>query len=148
MPSSFHSAPRIPTQQTTPKHSTNTPTSKIPATPSPISRLAPVQLANTTLHVSLNSNNYGAIPVSLKYCPTIDSFFTVALNAWELSDSSQVALLSVTFKWLPDEEPMVVTKTVPSSFESMLDVIDGAPCWGEGDEKKKRCDVRVKIIMK
>jgi len=85
--------------------------------------------------------------VQLKSCPTIDTFYKVALNAWELGDQEpQVAVMSVTFKWLPEEEPMVITRKVPSSFESMLDVISEAPCWRSAE--KKKCDVRVKVIMK
>lgn len=41
----------------------NTPSSKRPAPPTPTNRLSPEQLSNTTLLISLSSNNYGAIPI-------------------------------------------------------------------------------------
>lgn len=114
----------------------------------PNNRLTREQLSSTTLHISLSSNNYGAVPVKLNACPTIDTFFQIVLSAWELENqASHVAALSIIFKWLTGEEPMVVTRVVPSSFETMLDIIAEAPCW-ENAETKKRCDVKVKIIMK
>ncbi len=105
--------------------------------------------ANTTLHFLLSTNDYGGVPVPLEDCMSIDKFFATAYVAWKLkADTEEVAAVSVSFEWLKDGMPMVITKAVEKSFQKMLEAIDEAPCWQNQPGAKPKCNVFVKIIMR
>ncbi|KAI9857404.1 MAG: hypothetical protein M1830_006377, partial [Pleopsidium flavum] len=105
--------------------------------------------SHTTLHISLSTNDYGAVPVYLRSCMTMESFFASALAAWGLEGKeSVVAAVTVRFDWLEGEGPMVVKREVADSFQKMWETILEAPVWRDGGVERPGCDVRVKIIMK
>lgn len=105
--------------------------------------------SHTTLHISLSTNDYGAVPVYLRSCMTMETFFASALAAWGLEGKeSEVAAVTVKFDWLKEEGPMVVRKEVVDSFQKVLETITEAPVWKDGGVERPGCDVRVKIIMK
>lgn len=109
---------------------------------------------NTTLHISLSTNDHGTIPIQLRRCMTMETFFASVLSAWDQDgDEGSVAAVAATFDWLGDQGPMVVRRKVEDSFEVMLRTIAEAPVWGLGvgvgdGLGKRRCDVRVRIIMR
>lgn len=111
------------------------------------------QQSHTTLHVSLSTNDYGAVPVYLRSCMTVEAFFTSALSAWGLEGKeANVAAVTVRFDWLQDDGPMVMRREVRDSFQKMLETIAEAPVWRVGDAEgaggRKGCEVRVKIFMR
>ncbi|KAI9703314.1 MAG: hypothetical protein M1836_007880 [Candelina mexicana] len=104
---------------------------------------------NTTLHITLSTNDYGAVPVSLSDCMFMNAFIATALSAWGLQDNAAgVAAVSVSFEWLANGLPMFVTKAVENSFFKMLETIDEAPCWENQLGVRAKCIVFVKIIMR
>ncbi|KAI9749758.1 MAG: hypothetical protein M1835_001494 [Candelina submexicana] len=104
---------------------------------------------DTTLHITLSTNDYGAVPVSLSDCMSMNTFIATALSAWGLQDNAAgVAAVRVSFEWLANGLTMVVTKAVENSFYKMLETIDEAPCWENHFGVKAKCNVLVKIIMR
>lgn len=109
-------------------------------------RLSNDKLNGTDLYVSVSTNDYGPVTVSLRSCQKTGAFFSMVLSAWDLEErEAEIEAITVSFGWKPDEKTFVVKKNVPDSFDTMLKVIDEAPCWDEvGDVK---CKVDVRIIM-
>jgi hypothetical protein len=106
---------------------------------------------HTTLYISLSTNDYGGVPIYLRSCLTIESFFSLVFLAWDLKgQEDKVAAVTVRFDWLEEDEPMVVRRGVVNSFQKMLDTIAEAPVWkdGDGHVREKGCDVRVMIVMR
>ncbi|MCJ1368342.1 hypothetical protein MMC16_007484 [Acarospora aff. strigata] len=105
--------------------------------------------SHTTLHISLSTNDYGAVPIYLRSCMTIETFFASMLSAWGLEGKdSEVAAVTVKFDWLKEEGPMIVRREVSDSFQKMLETINEAQVWKDRSVERRRCDVRVKIILK
>lgn len=109
------------------------------------SRLSYHKLHGTKLYISVSTNDYGPVPVNLRSCQTIGTFFSMVLKAWDLEGKeNEIKAIKVQFGWKP-EKPMVVKENVPDSFDNVLKNIDEAPCWDEGGDGK--CEVDVLIIM-
>jgi hypothetical protein len=109
-------------------------------------RLSNDKLNGTHLYVSVSTNDYGPVPVRLRSCQKIGAFFSMVLRAWDLEErEAEIEAITVSFGWKSDEKTFVVKKNVPDSFDTMLKVINEAPCWDEvGDVN---CNVDVRIIM-
>lgn len=125
----------------------NPPRAQVPATKDLTAGLSNQKLSQTRLHISLSTNNYGSVPVYLKSCRTMESFFDTCFDCWDLHDkASQIGAITATLSWLPkNDQTMVVMRKIPDSYQYLLDAIDKAPCWEEGGDAT--CDVRVKVIM-
>jgi hypothetical protein len=127
----------------------NPPRPQVPGTNDDLTAgLSNQKLSKTRLHISLSTNNYGSVPVYLKSCRTMESFFDTCFDAWDLHDkATQIGAITATLSWLPkNDQTMVVMRKIPDSYQYLLDAIDKAPCWEEGGESAT-CDVRVKVIM-
>lgn len=116
--------------------------------PSPNSPLlSPHKLLNTILYVSLPPST-DFVPIRLRSCSTIDTFFASVLNAYDLQESEQnLDAARVTFEWMPKSDKnrsWLVKKTVEDSFEMLLECVSAANVWM--DEGK--AIVRVEILMK
>ena len=116
-----------------------------PSAPAPVAQLIDdYKTSHTTLHISLSTNDYGAVPVYLSSCLS-DTFFQTILNAWGLdSEKDDVAAVTVSFDWL-SQGSFVLRQGIKDSWLKVLEVVDDAPVWENG---KGKCDVRVRIIIK
>lgn len=87
------------------------------------------------------------IPLRLRSCMTIYSFFDNVLCAFE-KPAEKVAALRITFESVPDGpaemKTWLVKKNVPDSYDIFLDVLNELPGWSE----TAKCSVRVDIILR
>ena len=100
------------------------------------------KISKTILFVSLSNNDYGAVPVELSSCPDIDSFVSTVLDAWSLEDGDK-RIEAITVRCLsnPNDRQIVVTKKIPFSFTKLMDKIEAAGRWKDGED----CELEVKI---
>ena len=105
--------------------------------------------ANTILCIYLPPSE-DCVPLRLRSCMTMSSFFESALGAFEIQDQvEKVAALRVTFERGSDGRTeshwtQLVKQGIPDSFEIFLDIINGLPDMaGVG-----RSQVKVEIMMK
>ncbi len=104
--------------------------------------------ARTKLNFVLSTNEDGKIPAPLNHCMSMNAFISKALAVWGLQEKAdEVAAISVSFDWLKDEIPIVVTRAAESSFHEMLETINEADCWNQLGNKAK-CNVYVRIRMR
>jgi len=69
--------------------------------------------SHMALHISLSTNDYDTMPIYLRSCSTIKSFFASALSVWgQEGQEDKVAAVVVKFDWLKQDGPMVVRKGV------------------------------------
>lgn len=119
--------------------------------PSPTAAIAfnisPYKQANTNLCFFLPPGN-DYVPLKLRSCMNMSSFFGAAIEAFELQDQTEeIRALRVMFDPFSggdQKDTWLVKKTIPDSFEIFLDVVDQLPVWDEGGT----CRVRVDIIMR
>ena len=104
-------------------------------------------LNQTTLHVSLSINMFGAIPIRLSSCPNMNLFYAKVTASWGITEAD-IEAVSVCFDWLPGVEPMVIKKEIEDSYLALLEVVEEAPCWTEGAPGKKKCSLRVTLHMR
>lgn len=101
---------------------------------------------NTTLRVYMPPLTE-FIPLRLRSCMTIYSFFDNVLCAFE-KPAEKVAALRITFESVPDGpaemKTWLVKKNVPDSYDIFLDVLNELPGWSE----TAKCSVRVDIILR
>lgn len=87
------------------------------------------------------------IPLRLRSCMTISSFFDSVLCAFE-KPAEKVAALRITFERVPDGpaemKTWLVKKNIPDSYDIFLDVVNELPGWSE----TAKCSVRVDIILR
>ena len=107
--------------------------------------LAAHKLARTTLRI-VDANAY--TPLKLRSCPNISAFFAKVLDVCGLT-AHQDALkaLKLTFDWMEPTDAgrhMLLIERYEDSFESMMEMIDEAPCWAEGG----KCTVGVELVLK
>lgn len=101
----------------------------------------------TTLQVYL-STGMRFVPVKLRSCMTVSTFFSTILAACDLENQEgQVAGVTAHFEWLQDRDAMVIKKGIPDSFAEFLEVVDEAPCWSSG-AKRVRCYVTIAVSLK
>lgn len=101
------------------------------------------KLANTILRVYLPPQK-DCVPLRLRSCMTISSFFESALGAFEIEDQiEKVAALRVSFEG-KSEWTQLVKRGVPDSFEIFLDIVNGLPELDGGGSSQ----VKVEIMMK
>lgn len=107
------------------------------------------KLANTILRVYLPPQK-DCVPLRLRSCMTISSFFESALGAFEIEDQiEKVAALRVTFEGKSDGRcnapwTQLVKRGIPDSFEIFLDIVNGLPNLDGGGSSQ----VKVEIMMK
>lgn len=100
----------------------------------------------TTVYVSL-PNNADLVPLKLRSMMTLSTFFTSALEAWDLQgQEANVKALRITFNDLSAndrEASWLMKRNIPATFEKFLEVLNDLPVWS--DEGK--CSVTVEILM-
>lgn len=107
------------------------------------------KLANTILRVYLPPQK-DCVPLRLRSCMTISSFFESALGAFEIEDQiDKVAALRITFEGKSDgrwnaQWTQLVKRGIPDSFEIFLDIVNGLPNLDGGGSSQ----VKVEIMMK
>lgn len=107
------------------------------------------KFSNTILRVYLPPEE-DCVPLRLRSCMTISSFFESALGAFEIQDQiEKVAALRVTFEGRSDgrrnsQWTQLVKRGIPDSFEIFLDIVNGLPDLEGGGS----CQVKVEIMMK
>lgn len=107
------------------------------------------KLANTILRVYLPPQE-DCVPLRLRSCMTISSFFESALGAFEIQNQiEKVAALRVTFddKSAERRNPQwtqLVKRGIPDSFEIFLDIVNALPDLEGGGSSQ----VKVEIMMK
>lgn len=101
------------------------------------------KLANTILRVYLPPQK-DCVPLRLRSCMTISSFFESALGAFEIEDQvDKVAALRVTFEGHA-QWTQLIKRGIPDSFEIFLDIVNGLPNLEGGGSSQ----VKVEIMMK
>lgn len=112
-----------------------------------IPTISPYKQANTNLCFFLPPGDE-YIPLKLRSCMTMSTFFGAAIEAFDLHDQAEkVRALRITFNYVSEgdqKNTWLVKQTIPDSFEIFLDVVDRLPVWDEGGT----CGVRVDIIMR
>ncbi|MCJ1348145.1 hypothetical protein MMC31_006376 [Peltigera leucophlebia] len=111
--------------------------------------LGDAKFANTILRVYLPPQE-DCVPLRLRSCMTISSFFESALGAFDIRDQiKKVAALRVTFEGKSDgrrnsQWTQLVKRGIPDSFEIFLDIVNGLPDLKGGESSQ----VKVEIMMK
>ncbi|MCJ1395234.1 hypothetical protein MMC18_008117 [Xylographa bjoerkii] len=101
--------------------------------------------ANTTLHVSLDTAS-SFVPIKLRSCMTISSFFDMVLSACDLEDQGHtISGVEVQYEWIPNMR-MMIKRKIPDSFAEMLEIVDEAPCWKENGIG--RCWVKIRVVLR
>ncbi|MCJ1435740.1 hypothetical protein MMC27_005115 [Xylographa pallens] len=107
--------------------------------------LAAHRQANTTLQVSLGTDT-SFVPIKLRSCMTISSFFDMVLAACDLEDQEHTVVgVEVQYQWIPNMR-MMIKRKIPDSFAEMLEIVDEAPCWKE--EGVGRCRVELRVVLR
>ena len=101
------------------------------------------KVTRTTLLVSHSLSPDDFIPLSLRSCMTIKTFFTSILDAADIKESD-LERVKVSFGWMPGKKLVMKQSLADIFFEEFLRTIDEAPCWDEG----KRCKVDVEVFVK
>ena len=106
-------------------------------------------LENTRLHICPSHNSHGTITVYLASCPTIELFHSTILAALQVPERDLEAI-TLRCDWMADGagNSMVVVKELPDTYRYFLECVREAPCWMEGNGGRKRCEVRVLVILK
>lgn len=119
--------------------------------PSPIATatasISPYKQANTNLCFFLPPGDE-YVPLKLRSCMTMSTFFGAAVEAFDLHDQREkVRALRITFNYVSEgdqKNTWLVKQTIPDSFEIFLDVVDRLPVWDEGGT----CGVRVDVLLR
>lgn len=119
--------------------------------PSPVatgtSTISPYKQANTNLCFFLPPGDE-YVPLKLRSCMTMSTFFGAAIEAFDLHDQAErIRALRITLNYVSEgdqKNTWLVKQTIPDTFEIFLDVVDRLPVWDEGGT----CGVRVDIVMR
>ena len=101
------------------------------------------KITQTILLVSQSLSPNDFIPLSLRSCMTMNTFFTSVLDASDIEEPN-LEKVKVSFAWTPGKKLVMKRSLADIFFEEFLRTIDEAPCWNEG----KRCKVNVEIFVK
>ncbi|MCJ1382438.1 hypothetical protein MMC17_005551 [Xylographa soralifera] len=116
-----------------------------PPTSPPEHTLTTHKQANTTLQVSLATDT-SFVPIKLRSCTTISTFFDMVLAACDLEDQEHTIMgAEVRYAWIPNMR-MMIKRKIPDSFAEMLEIVDEAPCWKE--EGGGRCWVEIRVVLR
>lgn len=131
------------------KSTTATATTPLSPNADPTSRVLPLyKQANTTLRISLAFTT-GSVPIRLRSCPSLPSFFTTVIDASGYTGPpKQVFGVRATFDAKSDsdlDKAIVVRKEWPDSFDVFLETVEKSECWGEGEGG--RCGVGVSLVL-
>lgn len=103
----------------------------------------------TTLRVSVTADVFvGIIPLKLRSCMTMDTFFASIITATRNTDDHETSIsaIMVSFDWKDADDrarTILVRKDITDSFEVFLETIDDAPCW---NDEKGKCEVEVDVV--
>lgn len=103
------------------------------------------KVSRTTLYIGLDGSKYPAVPVYLGSCNTVEAFFDIAQNSWDIS-AEEIEIITVRFPWRDDRRTITVKKAIPDTFQKMQDEILEAPCWAS--DQPRRCEVEVQVHKK
>lgn len=107
------------------------------------------KMANTILRVYLPPQE-DCVPLRLRSCMTISSFFESALEAFDIQDKiEKVAALRVTFEVKSDGRrnskwTQLVKRGIPDSFEIFLDMVNGLPDLKGGESSQVKVEIMAK----
>ena len=104
--------------------------------------LHPDKINQTTLLLCVSSSPDDFLPLSLRSCKTIDTFFTSVLHALNV-DEAALDKVMVSFPWMSGKR-LVMKRSLTDGFEWFLKAINKAPCWERGEE----CDLKVELFLK
>lgn len=79
---------------------------------------------------------------------TLSSFFTSVLAICAQPGQDAVSGIRATFDWKLDKDfdrTILLKQDFPDTFEVFLEIVDGAPCWGEPGGG--RCGVGVEVVL-
>ncbi|KAF6224513.1 hypothetical protein HO133_011090 [Letharia lupina] len=147
---STHSSPRpTPSASSLNPSRFPTPTSLNPEEPTD----SPFQLpshkqSRTTLFIAIPLST-DTVPLKLRSCMTLSSFLTavLAICAQPGQHNHIISGIRVTFDWKQDKDvdrAILLKQDLPDTFEVLLEIVDGAPCWGE---EGGRCGVAVEVVL-
>ena len=113
----------------------------------PTAALSLHKLNNTILFIALPSSS-DVIPLKLRSCATMDSFFnSVRSLCGHTEEDIHVTGLRIRHEWKDDRDPektVLLKESCADGFEIFLETIDKAPCWEEGGGG--RCHVSIEVL--
>lgn len=115
----------------------------------PMPELSAYKQDHTTLLVSVTTYIYASIlPIKLRSCMTMETFFSSILNATRNTvnrgGSSSDVLVSFNWKDATDRgRSMLLRKDTMDTYQVFLETINEAPCW---DHMNGRCEIAVDIV--
>ncbi|KAL9069759.1 MAG: hypothetical protein Q9161_005344 [Pseudevernia consocians] len=116
------------------------------STDSSSSLLASHKQSHTTLFIAIPLST-DTVPLKLRSCMTLSSFFTSVLAICAQPGQDVVSGIRATFDWKLDKDfdrAILLKQDFPDTFEVFLEIVDGAPCWGE---QGGRCGVGVEVVL-
>lgn len=148
-PSTFSQNPSrssTPTTFLNPQSTHHNPPPPPPPSSSP-SLLAPHKQSHTTLFVAIPLST-DAVPLKLRSCMSLDSFFTavLAISATPGQDNA-VSGIRASFDWKgagEKDRAILLKRDLEDSFEVFLEIVDAAPCW---EVQGGRCAVGVEVVL-
>lgn len=124
----------------------STPTSFNPQSTHSSSFLASHKQSRTTLFIAIPLS-HDMVPLKLRSCMTISSFFTSVLAICAQPGQEIVSGIRATFDWKHEKDvdkAILLKVDFPDTFEVFLEIIDGAPCW---EEEGGRCGVGLEVVL-
>ncbi|CAF9920997.1 hypothetical protein IMSHALPRED_005063 [Imshaugia aleurites] len=108
--------------------------------------LAPHKQSRTTLFIAIPLSS-DTVPLKLRSCMSLAAFFTAVLAISEPPACEVVSGIRASFDWKLERDvdrAILLKRDFPDTFEVLLEIVDGAPCWGmEGG----RCGVAVEVVL-
>lgn len=115
----------------------------------PMPELSAYKQDHTTLLVSVTTYIYASIlPIKLRSCMTMETFFSSILNATRDTVNKGVSSsdILVSFNWKDANDrgrSMLLRKDTMDTYQVFLETIDEAPCW---DHMNGRCEIAVDVV--
>lgn len=123
-----------------------TPTSSNPHSSSSSSPLAPHKQSRTTLFIAIPLST-DTVPLKLRSCMSLPSLFAAVLAICPHPGQDAVSGIRATFDWKREGEvdrAILLKRDLEDTFEVLLEIVDGAPCWRE---EGGRCGVAVEVVL-
>ena len=114
----------------------------------PSSKILPQRKLVRTLLCVRVASSPEYLPLQLSECMTPRAFYTKILRAWDIRRES-VGKITVTFTWMDLKDrmrTMLMNSEVEGCFAHLLEQVDEAPGWEEGE--KGKCLLDVDIVLK
>jgi len=94
------------------------------------------------------ASSVSVVPLKLRSCMTIDSFFSTIITATgSANQEREISTIMVEFDFREEgdaKRSILVKRDVEDSFEVFLEMIDEAPCW---EDEAGRCEVAVEVML-